>query len=104
MNFNEAGKGSGWVLALFRRLGRSVTSPVTSPCENRNDESYPAPGAVVAGPRSTPRGSRTPSTVEFFNRIVGGSGRLHADPEVDGGYAFFGPENWVGRVLRKRGE
>jgi len=54
--------------------------------------------------RSVPRGWKRPETVEFFNKYIGGVGRLVAesdDPRT-GSYEFFGPENWVGRVLKKR--
>ena len=54
--------------------------------------------------RSVPRGWKRPETVEFFNTYIGGVGRLVAetDEPKTGSYEFFGPENWVGRVLKKR--
>lgn len=54
--------------------------------------------------RSVPKGARVPSEVRYFNKLVGGSGRLF---EAEDGWVFLAPNGWMMKVyakLRERGE
>lgn len=48
--------------------------------------------------RSTPAKSREPSEVRFFNRLVGGDGKLFLG---DDGWIFLAPDGWLSKVYKK---
>jgi hypothetical protein len=53
--------------------------------------------------RSVPKGAKVPSEVRYFNKFVGGSGRLF---EAEDGWVFLAADGWlmkVYKVLHARG-
>ena len=48
--------------------------------------------------RSVPKGSREPSEVRYFNKLIGGSGRLFA---AEDGWVFLAKDGWLMKVYKK---
>lgn len=48
--------------------------------------------------RSVPKGARVPSEVRYFNKLVGGSGRLF---EAEDGWVFLAADGWLTKVYKK---
>lgn len=48
--------------------------------------------------RSVPAGSKSPSEVRYFNRLIGGNGRLF---HGDDGWVFLAADGWLMKVYAK---
>lgn len=49
--------------------------------------------------RSVPKDSSIPSSIEYFNCLIGGTGFLYP---MHTGVPFFALEGWLGKVLKKK--